>query len=81
MGLSPQRMTQLRQRRRSSRCRQKSESPIVVLKSRKSGWSEGGAVVLKESEAKRERDDGPKGITTPALPETVTGVRKLQRTL
>ena len=37
--------------------------------------------MLKESEAKRERDDGPKGITTPALPETVTGVRKLQRTL
>jgi len=32
-------------------------------------------------EVERERGDGPQGITTPTVPETVTGVRKLQRTL
>jgi group II intron reverse transcriptase/maturase len=32
-------------------------------------------------EAERERGDGPQGITTPTVPETATGVRKLQRTL
>jgi group II intron reverse transcriptase/maturase len=32
-------------------------------------------------EAARERGDGPKGIETPTVPETATGVRKLQRTL
>ena len=31
-------------------------------------------------EAERERGDGPEGIATPTLPETATGVRKLQRT-
>ena len=31
--------------------------------------------------AERERGDGPEGITTPTVPETATGVRKLQRTL
>lgn len=35
----------------------------------------------EESKAERERGDGPKGITTPTVPETATGVRKLQRTL
>ena len=45
------------------------------------GMERRGGSCAEESEAKRERDDGPKGITTPALPETVTGVRKLQRTL
>ena len=33
------------------------------------------------SEADRERGDGPQGIVTPTVPETATGVRKLQRTL
>ncbi len=32
-------------------------------------------------EAERERGDGPQGITTPTVPETATGVWKLQRTL
>ena len=32
-------------------------------------------------EAERERGDGSKGIETPTVPETATGVRKLQRTL
>lgn len=32
-------------------------------------------------EAERERGDGPQGIETPTVPETATGVRKLQRTL
>lgn len=32
-------------------------------------------------EAERERGDGPQGITTPPVPATATGVRKLQRTL
>ena len=32
-------------------------------------------------EAERERGDGPQGIATPTVPETATGVRKLQRTL
>ena len=32
-------------------------------------------------EAERERGDGPRGIATPTVPETATGVRKLQRTL
>jgi hypothetical protein len=40
-----------------------------------------GGSCAEESEAKRERGDGPEGIATPALPETATGVRKLQRTL
>jgi len=31
--------------------------------------------------AARERGDGPQGIATPTVPETATGVRKLQRTL
>jgi group II intron reverse transcriptase/maturase len=31
--------------------------------------------------AERERGDGPEGITTPTVPETATGIRKLQRTL
>ena len=32
-------------------------------------------------QADREPGDGPQGIETPTLPETATGVRKLQRTL
>ena len=32
-------------------------------------------------EAERERGDGPQGTVTPTVPETETGVRKLQRTL
>lgn len=32
-------------------------------------------------EVERERGDGPQGLTTPTVPETATGVRKLQRTL
>jgi RNA-directed DNA polymerase len=40
-----------------------------------------GGSCAEGSEAKRERGDGLEGITTPALPETATRVRKLQGTL
>ena len=33
------------------------------------------------TKAERELGDGPQGIATPTVPETATGVRKLQRTL
>jgi len=50
------------------------EVPVMGMERRRGSWAE-------ESEAKREWGDGPKGIITPAVPETATGVRKLQRTL
>ena len=50
------------------------EVPVTGMERRRGSWAQ-------ESEAKRERGDGPKGILTPTVPETATGVRKLQRTL
>ena len=50
------------------------EVPVTGIERRRGSWAQ-------ESEAKRERGDGPKGILTPTVLETATGVRKLQRTL
>ncbi len=50
------------------------EAPVMGVERRRGSCA--GAC-----EAERERSDGPQGITTLTVPETATGVRKLQRTL
>ena len=50
------------------------EVSVTDMERRRGSWAEG-------SEAKRERGDGSKEIITPTKSETITGVRKLQRTL
>lgn len=55
--------------------------PHSSLEATEIGVERRGGSCAEESEAKRERGDGPQGITTPTKPETATGVRKLQRTL
>ena len=50
------------------------EAPVIGVERRRGSCAE-------ESKAERERGDGSQGIATPTVPETATGVRKLQRTL
>jgi len=50
------------------------EAPEIVVERRRGSCADA-------CEAERERGDDPQGIPTPTVPETATGVRKLQRTL
>lgn len=50
------------------------EAPVMGVERRRGSSADA-------CEAEGERGDGPQGITTSTEPETVTGVRKLQRTL
>ena len=55
--------------------------PHSSLEALESGVERRRGSCAEGSKAERERGDGPQGIATPTVPETATGVRKLQRTL
>ena len=55
--------------------------PHSSLEAPESGVERRRGSCAEESKTERERGDGPQGIATPTVPETATGVRKLQRTL
>jgi len=55
--------------------------PHSSLEAPESGVEQRRGSCAEESKVERERGDGPQGITTPTVPETATGVRKLQRIL
>ena len=55
--------------------------PHSSLEAPEIGVERRGGSCAEEFKTERERGDGPQGITTPTVPETATGVRKLQRTL
>ena len=55
--------------------------PHSSLEALESGVERRRGSCAEESKTERERGDGPQGIATPTVPETATGVRKLQRTL